>query len=121
MCFRLGTSRVTAITRRHLFNMMQQQNLPNMSEKLEFVKNYLLTHNAYLEEERKEIKHNFSPFKSELKRRWIAAHKKEEFLSTSVSQPLSDRGPVIFFYKMRARGPTNLLVNTFPILFKFIH
>jgi hypothetical protein len=68
--------------------MMQQQNLPNMSEKLEFVENYLLTHDDYLEEERKEIKHNFSPFKSELKRRWITAHKKEEFPYTNVSQPL---------------------------------
>jgi hypothetical protein len=36
-----------------------------MSEKLEFVENYLLTHDDYLEEERNEIKHNFSPFKSE--------------------------------------------------------
>jgi len=55
------------MTRRHLFNMMQQQNLPNMSEKLEFVENYLLTHDDYLEEQREEIKHNFSHFKSELK------------------------------------------------------
>jgi len=74
----LGTSRVTAMTRRHLFNMMQQQNLPNMSEKLEFVENYLLTQDDYFEEQRKEIKHNFSRFKSELKRRWITAHKKED-------------------------------------------
>jgi hypothetical protein len=41
---------------------------------------------------------------------------------TSVSQPLWDRGPVNnFFYKTRARGPTNLLVNSFLIFFKFIH
>jgi hypothetical protein len=73
--FRLVTWRVTAMTQRHLFNMMQQQNLPNMNEKLEFVESYLLTHDDYLEEERKEIKHNFSPLKSELKRRWITAHK----------------------------------------------
>jgi hypothetical protein len=26
-----------------------------------------------------------------------------------------------FVYKTRALGPTNLLVNTFPIFFKFIH
>jgi hypothetical protein len=58
--------------------MMQQQNLPNMSEKLEFLENYLLTHDEYLEEQRKEIKRNFSRFKSELKRRWITAHKKED-------------------------------------------
>ena len=76
----LGTSRVTAMTRRNLFNMMQQQNLPNMSEKLEFVENYLLAHDDYSEEQRKEIKHNFSRFKSELKRRWITAHMKEDSL-----------------------------------------
>jgi len=58
--------------------MMQQQNLPNMSETLEFVENYLLTHDDYLEEQRKEIKHNFSRFKSELKGRWIKAHKIED-------------------------------------------
>jgi hypothetical protein len=48
-----GTWRVTAMTGRHLLNMMQQQNLPNMKEKLEFVENCLLTHDDYLEEERK--------------------------------------------------------------------
>jgi len=74
----LGTSHVTSMTRRHLFNMMQHQNLPNMSEKLEFVENYLLTHDDYFEEQKKETKHNFSSFKSELKRRWITAHKKED-------------------------------------------
>jgi hypothetical protein len=58
--------------------MMQQQNLPNMTKKLEFVENYLITHDDYLEEQRKEIKRKFSRFKFELKRRWIKAHKKED-------------------------------------------
>jgi hypothetical protein len=58
-------------------NVMQQQNLPNMSEKLEFVENYLITHGDYLEEQRKYIKHNFSRFKSEIKGWWITAQKKE--------------------------------------------
>jgi len=49
-----------------------------MSEKPEFVENYLFTHDDYLEEQRKEIKHNFSRFKSELKRRLMTAHKKED-------------------------------------------
>jgi len=35
--------------------MMQQQNLPNMSEKLEFLENYLLTQDDYFQEQRKEI------------------------------------------------------------------
>jgi len=34
---------------------MQQQNLPNMSEKLEFLENYLLTQDDYFQEQRKEI------------------------------------------------------------------
>jgi hypothetical protein len=42
------------------------------------VENYILTHDDYLEEERKEIKHNFSRFTYELKRQWITAHKKED-------------------------------------------
>jgi hypothetical protein len=57
---------------------MQQQNLQNRSEKLKFVANYLLTHDDYLQEQRKETTHNFSRFKSELKLRWITAHKKED-------------------------------------------
>jgi hypothetical protein len=67
-----------------MFNM-HQKNLTNMSVKLEFVENYLLSHDDYLEEEIKENTHNFSGFKSELKRRWITAHKKEDSFITNNS------------------------------------
>jgi hypothetical protein len=46
--FRLGSSHVTAMTLRHLFNVMRQQNLPNTSERLEFVENYLLNDYEYI-------------------------------------------------------------------------
>ena len=50
----------------------------NIEKKLEFVENWLLCYESYSAEELKEIKHKFSQFKSELKRRWTTAHKKEE-------------------------------------------
>jgi len=57
---------------------MQQQNLPNINKKLEFIENYLLNYENYSDEQIKEIKHKFSHFKSELKLRWTTAHKKED-------------------------------------------
>lgn len=66
------------MTRRKLFDIMQQQNCPTINEKLHFLENYLLGYEDYNEQERTEIKHNFSRFKSELKSRWIAAYKKKE-------------------------------------------
>ena len=57
---------------------MQQQNVLNIEQKLEFVENWLLGYESYSAEEIKEIKHKFSQFKSELKRRWATAHKKED-------------------------------------------
>ncbi|VEN45692.1 unnamed protein product, partial [Callosobruchus maculatus] len=73
-----GPSNVKVLTRRELFDIMQHQNLPNMSEKLDFLENYLLGYDDYNEAEIKAIKHNFSYYKSELKRRWNAAHSIEE-------------------------------------------
>jgi len=57
---------------------MQQQNLPNINKKLEFIENYLLNYENYSDKQIKEIKHKFSHFKSELKLRWTTAHKKED-------------------------------------------
>ncbi|KAF9424323.1 hypothetical protein HW555_000462 [Spodoptera exigua] len=39
----VGTSGVRIITRRHLFNQLDEQNLPSINEKLEFLENYLLS------------------------------------------------------------------------------
>lgn len=66
------------MTRKKIFDIMRQQNDLNINNKLEFAENFLLTSETYSEEEKKQIKHKFSHLKSEIKRRWVAAHKKEE-------------------------------------------
>ena len=76
--FSLGPSGVKIMTRNELFNLMQQQNLSDINKKLEFIEEYLTTYNDYSEECVKDIKHKFSYVKSEFKRRWSAAQKKEE-------------------------------------------
>jgi len=48
--FILESLNVKMMTREKLFNMMQQQNLPNINKKLEFLENYLLTFENYLNE-----------------------------------------------------------------------
>ncbi|VEN51058.1 unnamed protein product [Callosobruchus maculatus] len=73
-----GPSNVKVLTRRELFGIMQYQNLPNMGEKLDFLENNLPGYDDYNEAEIKEIRHNFSYYMSELKRRWNAAHSIEE-------------------------------------------
>lgn len=57
---------------------MQQQNLPNIEEKLEYLERDLLSCENYTEEQTKDIKHKFSYIKSEFKLRWLKAHKKED-------------------------------------------
>ncbi|CAH1988867.1 unnamed protein product [Acanthoscelides obtectus] len=71
-------SNTTLVTRKSLFDRMQQQDLPNFNKKLEYLVNDLLLCNDYSDEEIKEIKHTFSYLKSEFKQRWIRAHKKED-------------------------------------------
>jgi len=82
--------------------MIQQQNLPNMGEKLEFVENYLLTHDDYFEEQRKEIKHNFSRFKSELKR-----HRKEDSFNAKNSAWLEGTFTILTIVRRPGR-PKNM-------------
>lgn len=79
--FVLGSSGVKMFTRLQLFNMMQQQNLPTLSEKLEYIENYLLNYNKYEEKEIQEIKLAFSYVKSEFKRRWMAVHKRSDLFT----------------------------------------
>lgn len=57
---------------------MQRQNLSNIKEKLDFVESYFLGYDNYAEDEIKEIKREKLRFKSEIKRRWTAAQKKED-------------------------------------------
>lgn len=54
---------------------MSQQNLKVFDEKLAFLQNYLLTYDAFSEDQKREMKHNFSRLQAEFKKRWIQCHK----------------------------------------------
>jgi hypothetical protein len=77
-----------------LFDMMQQQNLINIDEKLQFVESYLVTYDNYSDEQIKDIKQIFSRFKSELKKRWTLAHKKKETFITKNNVWLDEKAIV---------------------------
>lgn len=57
---------------------MQRLNLPNINAKLESLEKYLLSYDNYSQEQIIEIKHTYSHFKSELRRRWTIARKTED-------------------------------------------
>lgn len=76
--FIVGPSNVKIMTRLELYELMQRQNLPNINEKLDFIENYLIGYDDYTADQIKDIKQNFSRFKSEMKSRWAAAYNKEQ-------------------------------------------
>ena len=72
------------MTWRQLYDIMNQCKGKNINKKLEYFENVLLSRGNYSEEEQKhKIKHKISYIKSEIKRRWIAAHSKDCLLYTS--------------------------------------
>ncbi|XP_017470077.1 PREDICTED: uncharacterized protein LOC108361823 [Rhagoletis zephyria] len=77
-----GTSGVRNVTRKYLFDRMQSQNSPNLDEKLNSLQQELLSSEKYSDEQISALKHNFSHFKSQIKKKWLQVHKKEDvFLS----------------------------------------
>lgn len=74
------------VTRRYLFDKMQEQDLPNFDEKLKYLERYVLSQDEYCEEQKKEVKHKLSYLKSQFKKKWIEAHKKSQlFLQKNVN------------------------------------
>lgn len=66
------------VTRKYLFDRMMKENLPYLEDKLNCLKEQLLSTEGYTQEQIQTLKRNFSHFKSEVKRRWIKAHNKED-------------------------------------------
>lgn len=65
---------------------MDRQQLPCIDKKLEFLEEYLLNADSYSEEQKREIKHDFSRLKSEFQRRWHKAkNTKNYFLKANSS------------------------------------
>lgn len=65
---------------------MQQQDLSNLEEKLNYLENYLLTHYGDTPDSISSLKRRFGYFKAGMKERWSKAHRKEaEFLKNNES------------------------------------
>lgn len=71
------TSGMKVVTRKYLFEKMQTQNLSTLNEKLQYLENYLLMLCEDVEHSKSNLKHNFSYLKSQIKQRWLKAHKTE--------------------------------------------
>lgn len=69
---------IRTVTCKYLFDRMQSFDLPNLEEKLTFLTEELLSCEGYSEDQIKTLKRTFSHFKSQLRQRWLSAHKKEE-------------------------------------------
>lgn len=59
-----------------MFDRVQSYDLPNLDEKLDSFRSHLLSSEDYTEEQIDTLKRNFSHFKSQIKQRWLKAHKK---------------------------------------------
>lgn len=54
---------------------MNNQHLPSLEKKLQFLEDYLVNKDDYSEEQKRKIKHDFSRLKSEYQQRWHKANK----------------------------------------------
>lgn len=57
---------------------MQQQDLPTFEEKIIYLETYLLSCEIYSEAQKKGLKHNISHLKSEFKKRWLKASRRQD-------------------------------------------
>ncbi|KAL4716927.1 hypothetical protein ACJJTC_012738 [Scirpophaga incertulas] len=64
------------MSRKQLFDIMQQRNGENMQKKIDHLEDYLLSRSSYSEDQIKDIKQKLSVFKHEFKQKWSAASRK---------------------------------------------
>lgn len=74
-CFVLGPSGVKLITRNESFSIMMQKEEYNIDEKIELMKNLLLSRENYSEEQRERIINTIKGFKKRIKEKWRAARR----------------------------------------------
>ncbi|XP_061725855.1 uncharacterized protein LOC133531567 isoform X2 [Cydia pomonella] len=65
------------VSRQALFDKMQQQKVPTLDEKLEYLQKYLLSFTDYSEEHSKAVIKRFAALKYQFKQRWYKAHRKQ--------------------------------------------
>ncbi|XP_050301716.1 uncharacterized protein LOC126739931 [Anthonomus grandis grandis] len=73
-----GPSGVKLVTRRNMFDRMQALGLPSLEEKLNSLKDQILSCDNFTEDQIESFKASFARFKSQTKQRWVKAHKKED-------------------------------------------
>ncbi|CAH1964629.1 unnamed protein product [Acanthoscelides obtectus] len=71
-------SGVKLITRKKIYDIMKGYTKNDINKKMDYAESFLLNFQNFSEEQRKEDIHKLSNLKSEIKRRWIAAHYIEE-------------------------------------------
>lgn len=79
----LGPSGAKLVTRQYLFDRICSFNLPSIEEKVNFLKEDLLSSEKYHEDQITSFKRRFAHFKSEIKQRWSKACKKEDVFRKS--------------------------------------
>lgn len=99
--FFLGPSGMKIFSRMQLFNLMRQQHLPSIH------KNYLIGYDNYSDDQRREIKQKFSYIKSEIKRRWGIASKKEDVFLEKNSGWLQENFEIPRVIHKTGRPPKN--------------
>lgn len=82
--FFIGPSGVNIMTPKRLYDIMQEHSENDINEKLDHAESSLLNSQNYSDEQRKEVKHKLSNLKSEIKRRWIASHYREDLFLKSI-------------------------------------
>lgn len=74
------------VTRKYLYQIMKDENLPNFNAKVNYLESHLLLHYGNTDEDIKDLKQRFSSFKAVLKDKWVKCHRKEEaFLKSNES------------------------------------
>lgn len=82
----MGTSGMRIVTRKYLFDLMNNENLPNIEARLNFLKDQFMSIKGFSDNQIETLKSNFAHFKSEFKNRWTKAHYKEAvFLKSNES------------------------------------
>lgn len=73
-----NTSGMRIVTRTRMFDLLKNENLPTLDEKLCSLKDRLLSGEGYTNDQIEIFKRNFAYFKSEMKNRWCKAQYKED-------------------------------------------
>lgn len=73
-----SSSGVRLVTRRWLYDQMQQPDLVKLDQKLDYLENHFISHNGDSEDDLASLRKRFSYFKTAIKEKWAKSHRKED-------------------------------------------